>query len=1378
MKRGMKFLSLLLVFVMVFSMLPSTNVLLAAELSSYKGVTSFAEGNHKLIIDTSSRGITYTYKDEYVSIKTTDANDPYFTVNLVDTSMSGKIMAIKYKGDINTSISNPWLYPDTTAGGWGPAAGGVISTSKLVCDGVWNLTTYNLSKELMGSSTSSVGTSAQLNATITSMRIGASSVAGKTVDVAYIGFFDSVAQAQEYDDLFCKVYTDVKSGRVDIIPHGLHYVPKTSYDFQEAAVTNGLALIGSKTNINGEFLFNAGTGASKYVVEGSNKYLKLQYDSMQVNKFFNNGCAYLFSADVKPETAAGHFAGFVFNYGYEKDWKDNKFFESNKVDGENSVGKSGVSVNIHPSMIEVCVITFNAASGTLSQIKYTHPLTSYIDTAFHKFKAIDDGRGKMRFALDGEVFAFVTYADPGLLPSSSDAYNERYYRTATIYDANGNLKATTSNAMISYVKSMAIGSRLRAFNIDNIYYGYEGTVDPSLTLNSTTVSETGNLKATINYGDSITSNLWLGIYNDGEECGSGMGKADPMHRINLSGEKTVSLPRLSAGNYYAVIMRDTSPKGSKVYFTVTDVAKSADIYADDVEANIGGTVKVPVVLGNNPGLKNLVVNVKWDPSVLTPVKATNGIVMGNAVFKATKTTYSYELSWNGTANTTATGTIAYIEFKVNSNANLGDNDVMVTVDSATSGSSDITDQFITDSGFVKVKDTALKIDGTTLSISSDITIKYLVKKDIFDAVGFSNPYLEATLGGKTITLNPITSSVGGVACYLFSFNNVAPQMMNDTIFTTLKATKDGVVYSSKTNQYSVATYIYSKLASATDPSFKTLLVDMLNYGASAQIYNGYNVDKLVSANLTTAQKKFGTSDLRALTNVKKAPTVASGDKATWLAMGLYLDNKVAIKGYFDTDLSNVYVKVTDTSDNLLGTVKQDAFSTVTGPAGTPVYAFVFDGLGASQMSKTVKLTVCDSTGKAISGTFEYSIESYVYSSQSGTDAKLVDITEKIIKYGDAAVNYLNTQTSTFNKLTPADVGTNFFAHITVGGKSVAVSGTNVQLASPAASSSQLWKFIRLDNGAYRIVNESNDKALAVSGAGVTDVTNIITETCNDSLSQQWYLYIQETTYAFRPAHCDKMALDVSNADYTSGTNVQLYTYYGEESQRFFIADRTAENISWYVKNDLGAQIGGVYTDYNAAVAKANENSTTGYAVYDQNGAFVYAKHGQKVAKLLTHAKSVADYARVNGWVYGHSTVNPYLDKSYKHVSCDRFIGWLMGNAGYTAHQPSKEGLSLYGNSGANIISLETFLLRYGFTKVTSISSLKAGDIVFVGYTGSFAPAYSNYPRHVFIIASDYNGGYSYRYDAGSNSRIQSVQPTYETVDKSTNQFRFAYRVPK
>ncbi|MBR3934847.1 MAG: hypothetical protein IKJ68_13195, partial [Clostridia bacterium] len=74
MKQGKRLLSLLLVFVMICSMLPTITPTLAAELSSYTGVTSFAEGNKNLIIDTSSTKITYTYKNEYVSVTTTDAN--------------------------------------------------------------------------------------------------------------------------------------------------------------------------------------------------------------------------------------------------------------------------------------------------------------------------------------------------------------------------------------------------------------------------------------------------------------------------------------------------------------------------------------------------------------------------------------------------------------------------------------------------------------------------------------------------------------------------------------------------------------------------------------------------------------------------------------------------------------------------------------------------------------------------------------------------------------------------------------------------------------------------------------------------------------------------------------------------------------------------------------------------------------------------------------------------------------------------------------------------------------------------------------------------------------------------------------------------------
>ena len=210
------------------------------------------------------------------------------------------------------------------------------------------------------------------------------------------------------------------------------------------------------------------------------------------------------------------------------------------------------------------------------------------------------------------------------------------------------------------------------------------------------------------------------------------------------------------------------------------------------------------------------------------------------------------------------------------------------------------------------EDNDLTIDGATLSVSSDITVKYLLKKTAFDNAGYKDPYIEATYCGKTTKLDALVTSVSGIECYVFSFNNVAPHKMNDSIYTVLYAQKDGELCVGQTHEYSVAKYAYSKLATTTDPYFRTMLVDMLNYGAAAQKYVNYNVNALVNADLTEKQQSYGTQNLRELTTVKYLPTAEASDKANWVGLGLYLENKVAIRGYFDTDLTNgIYVKVTD-----------------------------------------------------------------------------------------------------------------------------------------------------------------------------------------------------------------------------------------------------------------------------------------------------------------------------------------------------------------------------------------------------------------------------------------------------------------------------------
>ena len=1343
MKQGTKFLSLLLVFVMVFSMLPSTNVLLAAELNSYTGVTSFAEGKQNLIIDTSSSGITYTYNKEYVTITTTNASDPYFTVNLVDASMKDKVMAIKYKGTAGTSIANAWLYPDSTAGGWGPSAAGLFSSSKMVCDGLWNLTTYTVSDELMGADHTSVGTATQRNATITSMRVGANASLNKTISVAYIGFFDSIAQAKEYDALFCSVYNDVAPSRIDIIPHGLHFVPVISYDFQEDAVTNGLSLVGSNTNLNSEILVGRGAGESKFVVEGSNKYLRLKYDSIQVNKHFYNNAAFSFSADVKPDETAGHFAGFIFNYGYEHDFTLNKFYETNGLDGENSVGNSGVSVNIHPTQIELCVMTYDEISRKLSQIKYTHTLEKNIGDAFHKFKVVDDANGRMRFMIDGEVFAYIEYSNPRQLSASVIDYNERYYRNATIFDGEGIERVSTDKAMISYVKSMAIGSRYRAICLDNIYISNVGSADPSFSLSSNTVTENDIITAYVNYGDRIYSkDLSIAIYNKGDSYGSGIGKVEPMYKISLNKQNSVKFPKLSAGDYFAIIMDGNRFNGNEVAFTVTDVAKTAHIYIDDTETVIGKTIKIPVVLNNNAGLKSLSVNVSWDSKSFAPVNAINGIVMGSAAFNAVKNSSSYTLSWSGTTNTTAKGIIAYVELQVKPEAKLGDNTVNIYVSSALSGSNDVTSKVITAPGQVKVKDSTLKFDGISLSLSSDITVKYMVNKDILDNAGYKNPYVEATFGSKTRKIEAGTTSISGAAYYTFAFEEVTPQMMNDTIYATLKATKDGELCSGKTKEYSVATYIYNKITT-TDPSFRKLLVDMLNYGSASQIYRGYKTNELVNAKLTTEQKKNGTDSLRELKTVKSAPTANANDKAKWVGMGLLLDNKVAIRGYFDTELTSGFsVRVTNNSGSLLGTITSDKFTIVSTSGNSKRYSFVYDGLGVSQMSEVVKMTVYDDAGKAISGTYVYSIESYIYTAKDNSDENLANLSKTIIKYGDAAANYINSQKTTFGTKTPADIGTNFYAKITVGGKALALSNSNVVLDIPSSTvASQIWKFIRLENGAYKIINNSTGKALLADGAGKVDETNVSTGTISDDLSQQWFLYDEGTTFTFRPAHCDNLVMDVYMADYNKGTNIQLFTNSGAENQRFFVAERTSTvNIAETPK----------------------ENTIT---------------DSQLINMIMEQAQVVSDYMRKNRFIYGDAAINPAhnwgaldpslaSDPSEKIVSCDRFVDWVLYRVGFTDQ--------IYDH-GMTVRSLVPWCQEHNFAKITSVSSLKAGDIVFVN------PDSAGYAKHVFLCASsrDSSGRYL-RYDAGSNDRITGTTGTEVTAGRQPfregiSGFMYAYR---
>lgn len=77
-----------------------------------------------------------------------------------------------------------------------------------------------------------------------------------------------------------------------------------------------------------------------------------------------------------------------------------------------------------------------------------------------------------------------------------------------------------------------------------------------------------------------------------------------------------------------------------------------------------------------------------------------------------------------------------------------------------------------------------------------------------------------------------------------------------------------------------------------------------------------------------------------------------------------------------------------------------------------VYCAYFDGLNPAQMRNTVVVTLRDSSGKTVSQSLAYSIESYVYSvcGNAGYSDTLRSLVEAMLRYGDATENWARTWT--------------------------------------------------------------------------------------------------------------------------------------------------------------------------------------------------------------------------------------------------------------------------------------------------------------------------------------------------------------------------------
>lgn len=302
-----------------------------------------------------------------------------------------------------------------------------------------------------------------------------------------------------------------------------------------------------------------------------------------------------------------------------------------------------------------------------------------------------------------------------------------------------------------------------------------------------------------------------------------------------------------------------------------------------------------------------------------------------------------------------------------------------------------------------------KITHADMELAENITVNYYAKLD----QTYTDPQMRFTMNGEQTTVNGIAT--GNVNEYAFAFQGVAPQCMGDNIQAELIC---GDKVLDIIENYSVKTYCLNTLAKDANTlglsaekfsALRTLLADLLEYGASAQLYFGYKTHALVNEGVE------GSRDFVELTKTLQYTEKSDRDEIKITSVGAILENTNALYVQFlapnltdDTCYIIAYNENTDTeveyalSDATLINAETGEYRLVL----DPLYAMGYDDkyvieLFAPRSATSTRLTSVHF--------MEYSMSSFVYSMQNEKNGDLLTSRAKLLRtiynYGCSANDY-------------------------------------------------------------------------------------------------------------------------------------------------------------------------------------------------------------------------------------------------------------------------------------------------------------------------------------------------------------------------------------
>ena len=307
--------------------------------------------------------------------------------------------------------------------------------------------------------------------------------------------------------------------------------------------------------------------------------------------------------------------------------------------------------------------------------------------------------------------------------------------------------------------------------------------------------------------------------------------------------------------------------------------------------------------------------------------------------------------------------------------------------------------------------------GEQLALGNDLTMTFRLNPEKIAKYDSNTMYLEVARdvygsdGSKTVETVILDEYVNDGKRLVFTLKGISSAQMNDAIRATLHI-KDaqGREYVSPVRSTSVTTYLKDLLEAQPTGNEKlyTLIMDMLNYGAAAQRYFNRHVDAPANTAFEIFKKYEGYASANLSAPLEDMYAMsenagASGKLNLTIDLGtrIGITYKVTLPEGIAAEEAVIIVK--DAAGSELERLEI---------AGNPTdskgrYIVNFYGSTSRDMRRVVYATGY-ANGKAITGTYAYSISTYAWGVQdvtAGWPANLVNVTRAMMLYGDSANVY-------------------------------------------------------------------------------------------------------------------------------------------------------------------------------------------------------------------------------------------------------------------------------------------------------------------------------------------------------------------------------------